>query len=221
MITGSTKPRRSPRPLMTDAPCLDASQLRKAGVLRPGARTRGTLEFFATPTESPILIVHYVTDLSISDAFIELQHEASSGPYRLEVRRLSTPAGDRFWLVCPIALTVARKLYCAIIDGRPADRFGSAAAYSLCFPSDRLPASHRALFHSHRVQQIIGAKTAAHLPEARRGGRGLGKKTIARQRAEIAAADSKVWGQVMREMRTHQAQTWELAMREYYEGKER
>jgi hypothetical protein len=203
-MAGFTRPSITTKPLMSESPRLDTSELRKLGVLVPGARTHGTIEF-ANPSETPILLVHYVADLSIQDAYIELQHQAPGAspapPYRLQVTRISTPcAGARLHIVCPITGVNARRLYCPIIDSRFADCFGSSAAFDLCRPSDRYAVSHRALRHLQRVEQRAEARMATAHPAKKgyRGGRGLGAKTIARMNAEIAAADAAVWLQTAR-----------------------
>jgi hypothetical protein len=178
------------------------SELRNAGLLILGARSCGTLHF-AWPDGTPILSVGLTVDLCDPDnAWISLQHhcpgELPSEPYRLAA--VFVPhCGGRWAVICPVLGVASPRVFCALVDGCPAERFASSGL-RLVYPSDRYAASHRTLRHLQRLQNKADAHMTAHPAKGGyRGARGMDKATIARMNAEIAAADAAVWRQSLAE----------------------
>ena len=156
--------RKSARQVVEDAPRLDLAWLMAEGCLRPGLRTRGSLQWPLRQAGQPILALSYEADLSDPAAAWMRMADAitgSSGTVRHEeeVRIVTTAphyGGRRHWFVCPILGSRARVLH------RPlgARRFASRAAYRLDYRSQRQTELDRILEKNRAVRQRLGVDTA-------------------------------------------------------------
>jgi hypothetical protein len=129
---------------------------------------------------------------------IELRHrrpdEAKFGsPYRIEIRAARCCcAGGRWSFICPVRETFS-PLFCP----SGADRFLSATAHNMRWPSVSYSIAQRPVKTAWRLRDRLHAAPA---PKAGgyRGGRGAGKKTLARRRAECDAAEIRAMRSLLR-----------------------
>lgn len=191
-----TRPARSKRALSNASPCLRFADLRRAGVLVKGAMTQGAMEFIAA-AGSTLLYIEYVAMWTDEISALELRHRRPNEalfrpPYRIEIRAtLSCCRGGRWGLVCPSRATLS-PLFCPAGQ----DRFLSAPAHNLRCTSDSCSRAQRPVQRAYRLRDRLYA--AAPKPGGYRGGRGAGKKTVARLRAAYDAADIRAMRSLLR-----------------------
>jgi hypothetical protein len=191
------RPEPSKRPLTTASPCIRFADLRRAGVLVKGALTYGTMRF-VSPNGITLLHTEYAAMWTDKMSAIELRHrrpdEAKFGsPYRIEIRAARCCcAGGRWSFICPVRETFS-PLFCP----SGADRFLSATAHNMRWPSDSYSIAQRPVKTAWRLRDRLHAAPA---PKAGgyRGGRGAGKKTLARRRAECDAAEIRAMRSLLR-----------------------
>jgi hypothetical protein len=165
-------------------------------VLVKGAMTQGTMEFIAAAGDT-LLHIEYVAMWTDEISALELRHRRPDetrfgSPYRIEIGAApSCCPGGRWSLVCPVRGTFS-PLFCPA--GR--DRFLSAPEHNLRCTSDSHSRAQRPVHRAYLLRDRLYA--AAPKPGGYRGGRGAGKKTVARLQAAYDAADIRAMRSLLR-----------------------
>lgn len=140
---------------------LDLAKLARDGLVRPGRRVTGVLDWTVTRTGSVIGTVGFEADMrDLANAWLRLHYTITrpdEAPQRLDYRvDLDTTAphfsGVRWWFRCPVSGRLARVLFRP--DG--ANLFACRAVYKLAYSSQRQTDSDNAVDRSLALRKRLG-----------------------------------------------------------------
>ena len=183
------------RPTVEGSLTLDLPRLIKAGWLKPGSSTSGTLRWSNVGTGEEIASMGFEARLGAEEGYIRLRwtstNQLSRETHQCEnrinlVTSLQPFGGRRWWFVCPRTGQRATRLH--LPPG--ADTFACRKAYRLAYRSQRETPRDRALSRAFALRRKLGHDGGIGDYIARP--KGMHRRTFERAMARITRAEDIV-----------------------------